>query len=178
VRCGTDGGCASWRRAKAGVIVNDIQSKLNPTWVDHVVAVDSEAALRAARAAARAEGKPVGVAGGRHAMGGHPFLTDGVLLDTRPMQRSFGLDAERGIVEAEAGIQWPDLIRGLIAMQQGRAKSWSIVQNWNIVHKQTGADRLCSAARSRPKSTAAAYAQADVDNIVSFTRMDGDGRCR
>ena len=44
------------RRADAAVLVNDIHSKLNATQVDRVVAVDSEAALAAALAAARAAG--------------------------------------------------------------------------------------------------------------------------
>ena len=52
----------------AGVAVNDIHSLLNATHVDRVVEVSSEAALRAALAAARAAGKPVCVSGGRHAM--------------------------------------------------------------------------------------------------------------
>jgi FAD/FMN-containing dehydrogenase len=91
--------------AAAGVHVNDLHSKLNGTSVERVVAVDSESAVEAALAAARREGKPVCVAGGRHAMGGQQFATGAVLLDTRPMQRIIGLDVERGIVEAEAGIQ-------------------------------------------------------------------------
>jgi len=37
-------------RAEAAVVVNDIHSQLNPTRVDRVVAVDSEATLRAASA--------------------------------------------------------------------------------------------------------------------------------
>ena len=77
----------------------------------------SEAALAAALAAARTAGKPVCVAGGRHAMGGQQFAEGAVLIDTRPMGRILGLDAERGVVEVEAGIQWPELIHGLIAMQ-------------------------------------------------------------
>ena len=52
------------------------------------------------------------------------------------MQKVVGLDRAKGIVEVEAGIQWPQLIQGLIDMQAGDAKPWGIVQ------KQTGADRL------------------------------------
>ncbi|MFL6834569.1 MAG: FAD-binding protein [Xanthobacteraceae bacterium] len=91
------------RRAESGVLVNDIHSQLNPTRVERIVAIDSEATLRAALAAARAEGKPVCVAGGRHAMGSQQFAGDAVLVDIRPMQRIVGLDAEHGIAEAEAG---------------------------------------------------------------------------
>src|SRR5262245_62044352 len=124
------------RPAESSVLVNDIHSQLNPTRVDRIVAIDSEATLRAALAAARVEGKPVCVAGGRHAMGGQQFAEDAVLLDMRPMRRTVGLDSEQGVVEAEAGIQWPQLIERLIAMQQGQSAAWGIIQ------KQTGADRL------------------------------------
>src|SRR5262249_7768605 len=84
------------RRAQSSVLVNDIHSQLNPTRVDRIVAVDSEATLHAALAAARAEGKPVCLAGGRHAMGGQQFAEDAVLLDMRPMRRIVGLDNEQG----------------------------------------------------------------------------------
>ncbi len=48
-------------------------------------------------------------------MGGQQFVSDGILFDTRSMRRIVTLDPERGIVEAEAGIEWPELIQGLIA---------------------------------------------------------------
>jgi len=112
------------RRAEASILVNDIHSKLNATQVDRIVAIDSEAELKTALATARAEGKAVSVAGGRHAMGGQQFLSGGVLFDTRSMRRIIALDAQRGIVEAEAGIEWPDLIEGLVAMQAGQTKPW------------------------------------------------------
>src|SRR5262245_55829962 len=85
--------------ARAAVTVNDIHSQLNATQVDRVLAIDSEAGLRTAIAAARRDGKPICIAGGRHAMGGQQFATGGVLLDTRPMKKIISLDAERGIVE-------------------------------------------------------------------------------
>ena len=75
---------------------------------------------------ARAQGKPVCIAGGRHAMGGQQFANGAVLLDTRPMRRILSLDAARGVVEVEAGIQWPELIEGLIAMQASRPQPWGI----------------------------------------------------
>lgn len=161
------------RRAEASILVNDIHSKLNATQVDRIVAIDSEAELKTALATARAEGKAVSVAGGWHAMGGQQFLSDGVLLDTRSMRRIIALDAERGIVEAEAGIEWPDLIEGLIAMQAGQTKPWGIVQ------KQTGADRLtlggALSANIHGRGLALRPIIADVE---SFTLMDGDGELR
>ena len=120
------------RRAESNVLVNDVHSQLNPTRVDRVVTIDSEATLRAALAAARAEGKPVCIAGGRHAMGGQQFAENAVLLDIRRMQGIVSLDAEHGVVEAEAGIQWPELIGRLIVMQRGQPGAWGIIQ------KQTG----------------------------------------
>jgi FAD/FMN-containing dehydrogenase len=138
-----------------------------------VVAVDCEATLRTALAAARAEGKPVCVAGGRHAMGGQQFAEDAVLLDTRAMCRIIGLDAERGIVEAEAGIQWPELVNGLIALQQDREPAWGIVQ------KQTGADRLslggALAANIHGRGLAL---RPIIGEVESFRLMDADGRLR
>ena len=161
------------RRADAaGVLVNDIHSKLNATQVDRVVAVDSEAALAAALAAARAAGKPVCVAGGRHAMGGQQFAEGAVLIDTRPMGRILGLDAERGVVEVEAGIQWPELIHGLIAMQPAQRR-----QAWGITQKQTGADRLSlGGALGANIHGRGLTLRPIVGEVESFTLMDADGK--
>jgi hypothetical protein len=124
------------RAQSVGVVVDDIHSQLNTTRVANVVAVDSEAALRRTILAARREGKAVSIAGGRHAMGGQQFAEGSVLIDTRPMQRGLRLDARRGVVEVDAGIQWPELVERLIAMQKDKRRQWGIIQ------KQTGADRL------------------------------------
>src|SRR5262245_1334992 len=161
----------SVRAAEAQVLVNDIHSKLNATRVARVVAVDSEAALAAALAAARAEGRPVCVAGGRHAMGGQQFAAGAVLIDMRPMRRIIGLDRERGVVEAEAGIQWPELISGLIAMQPQGPQSWAIIQ------KQTGADRLTlgGALAANIHGRGLTW-RPIIGDVESFTLMDAEGR--
>jgi FAD/FMN-containing dehydrogenase len=112
------------------MIVNDVHSRLNPTEVAEVVEVESLDGLTAAVRRAADAGRAVCVAGGRHAMGGQQFVTGGTVLDTRPMNRVLALDAERGLVEAEAGIQWPELVQGLVGT------------DWGIRQKQTGADRL------------------------------------
>jgi FAD/FMN-containing dehydrogenase len=162
---------AAPRGARAGVVVNDIHSQLNRTEVERVVAVDSEAALAAAIASARAAGKAVCVAGGRHAMGGQQFASAGVLIDLRPMRRIIALDAVNGVVEAEAGIEWPQLIDGLVAMQQGRPAPWGIIQ------KQTGADRLtlggALAANIHGRGLAL---RPIIGDVVEFTLMDAAGR--
>jgi len=130
-------GCvARLPKEHGGILVNDIHSQLNPTRVARIVTADSLEAVREALRSARREGRALSIAGGRHAMGAQQFATDSVLLDMRGMKRALSLDAENGIVEAEAGIEWPDLVADLIARQRGEARQWGIAQ------KQTGADRL------------------------------------
>jgi len=119
-----------------GISVNDLHSELNPTTMAEAMAVDSLESIGHGITRARRAGIPVAVAGGRYAMGGQQFCSGGLLLDTRPMRRVLQLDTERGIVEVEAGIQWPELIDRLRALQPDRARPWTIAQ------KQTGADRL------------------------------------
>lgn len=116
--------------------VNDIHSRLNATEVAAVTEVLSLEAVQSAVDVARARGRAIAVAGGHHAMGGQQFLTGGTLLDTRPMNRVLSFDGERGLLEVEAGIQWPDLVDFLV---QGRGNS---EPQWGIAQKQTGADRF------------------------------------
>jgi FAD/FMN-containing dehydrogenase len=123
-------------RPGANQSVNDIHSQLNRTFVDSILQPDSTEALRAIIKKARARGESISVAGGRHAMGGQQFVTRGVLLDMSRMSRVLGFDAESGLVEVEAGIQWPELVDYLIEIQRGRPRQLGIIQ------KQTGADRL------------------------------------
>lgn len=157
----------------AGVLVNDVHSQLNETRVAAVAAVESEAALRRAIQSARREGKAVAVAGGRHAMGGQQFASGAVLIDTRPMQRHLRLDAERGIVEADAGIQWPELVERLVVEQEGRRQQWGIIQ------KQTGADRLSlGGALGANVHGRGLKLRPIIGDVESFTLMDADGKLR
>jgi FAD/FMN-containing dehydrogenase len=120
----------------AEVVVNDVHSKLNETRVDRVVRPASVAEVQAVIRQAKAEGKSISIAGGRHAMGGQQFGTGTILLDTSRLTRVLAFDAERGLISVEAGIQWPALLEYLEQAQRGKASSWGIRQ------KQTGADRL------------------------------------
>ena len=92
------------------IAVNDIHSELNRSEVAEVFPVDSLEKIRSGITRARALGVPVAVAGGRYAMGGQQFRQGAVLLDTRRLNRVRRFDAARGLVEVEAGIQWPELI--------------------------------------------------------------------
>lgn len=116
--------------------VNDIHSRLNETEVSEIVVIDSLDALRNSIKGAAARGGAVAIAGGRHSMGGQQFAADAALLDTRGMHAVLGLDREKGLVEVEAGIEWPELVQFLIEAQAGAERQWGIAQ------KQTGADRF------------------------------------
>jgi len=117
-------------------VVNDVHSRLNLTVVSRVAAVRSVADIQAAVRQAATEGRAVSIGGGRHAMGGQQFGTGSVLIDTTGFDRVLGLDCNRGLIEVEAGIQWPALHDWLERSQGGNARAWTFRQ------KQTGADRL------------------------------------
>jgi FAD/FMN-containing dehydrogenase len=164
-------GCIRPRRT--GTSVNDIHSRLNPTRVDRVVAPASVDALQETIRRAAIEGRTLSIAGGRHAMGGQQFGAGTDLIDTTAMKRVLGFDRTRGLVEVEAGIQWPELIAYLVRAQAGAATSWGIVQ------KQTGADRLCLggalAANVHGRGLRFKPIVADVE---AFTLVDATGELR
>jgi FAD/FMN-containing dehydrogenase len=111
-------------------LVNDVHSRLNPTAIAEVVRPRSLEELQAAVRSAAANRRPLAVCGGRHAMGGQQFRTGGLLLDTSGLAGVLSLDSEHGLVEVEAGIQWPGLLDALAETP------------WSIRQKQTGADDL------------------------------------
>ncbi|HUQ46380.1 MAG TPA: FAD-binding oxidoreductase [Gemmatimonadaceae bacterium] len=123
-------------RAADAIVVNDIHSRLNATEMARIEAPTSVRALQRAMRHAAREGRPVAIAGGRHAMGSQQFGTGAVLLDMRGLDQVLAFDAVRGLVEVQAGIQWPALIAELRRRQEGSPAPWAIAQ------KQTGADRL------------------------------------
>lgn len=92
--------------------------------------------MRNALKLALKEERQVCIAGSRHAMGGQQFLQDGVLIDTRRMNRVLGFDPGKGHLEVEAGVQWPQLYQYLAGSQKGREQQWTFAQ------KQSGADKL------------------------------------
>ncbi len=116
--------------------LNDVHARLNPTVPALHRRADSLADVLDVLQAARRRGLGVAIAGGRHAMGGQQFLADGVVLDMRGMNRITEFDPGTGRISCEAGATWPELMRGYLARQVGRAEQWGIRQ------KQTGADGL------------------------------------
>ena len=100
---------------------NDVHSKLNPCeLVARVDARDVDDIIRGIQVA-RQSGLPLATCGGRHAMGGQQFASGGVLLDMSAMDRVLEFDIETGLIEVEAGIQWPALMRDYLDLEAGRA---------------------------------------------------------
>lgn len=125
---------------KSGVLVNDVHSALNATSVAGVVRPDSVEHLREVVRSVRAEGRSLAVSGARHAMGGQQFLEGQTLLDMRGLNRVMCVDCERGLVTAEAGIDWPTLISGYLDAQRSAVPA--VAPRWGIAQKQTGADEM------------------------------------
>src|SRR5215210_3479689 len=103
-------------------------------------------------------------------MGGQQFGSDTWLVDLRRHAAIHSLDEERGLLVADAGIVWPDLIAGCAALHRGDEAGWGIRQ------KQTGADRLtlggALAANVHGRGLRMPPIVADV---VAFTLMGPDG---
>ena len=121
--------------------VNDTHSALNHTPVARVLEPRRVADVAEAVRAAHQRGESLSIAGARHAMGGQQFLRDSALLDMRQLKHVRWFDRGRALLEVEAGITWPDVIRGYLSMQHGVLQRGSAVA-YGIRQKQTGADRL------------------------------------
>ena len=151
-----------------GLWVNDIHSQLNATHLRASVRPAAAQGLQQVVHDAKERRFNLCIAGGRHAMGGQQFLSDGVLVDTRGMNRIVSLDQQRGLIEVGAGIEWPELIDYLEAAQAGSAEKWTIAQ------KQTGADRLtlggALSANIHGRGLAMKLIIADVDCLKKIAR--------
>ncbi len=161
----------SVRRPAPPAWVNDTHSALNRTCVSRIVEPRRVHDVVDAVLQAGARAQPLSIAGARHSMGGQQFLSGGTLLDTRRLAGVRWLDRGAALMEVEAGITWPDLIRGYLSMQRGSARTCGIRQ------KQTGADRLslggAVASNIHGRGLAAQPFVADVDALEVVT-ADGD----
>ena len=88
--------------------VNDVHSQLNRTHVRELLTPRTNEELAQIVRSASRKALPISVSGCRHSMGGQQFATDGICIDSRSLNRVISFDRERGLIEAEAGIQWPD----------------------------------------------------------------------
>ncbi len=151
---------------EAGVIVNDIHARLNPTRVRAVVSPRSQKELIEAIRRVRRSGGKLSICGGRHSMGGQQFGTDTTLIDMRSMNDVLHFDRQRGIVTVESGIEWPRLINYLV--DHGR---------WAIAQKQTGADALTiGGALASNVHGRGLTMRPIIGDVESFTLIDAEGR--
>ncbi|MGA8221091.1 MAG: FAD-binding oxidoreductase [Candidatus Acidiferrales bacterium] len=152
------------------ILVNDIHSQLNSTRVLKIIQPRSLEDVQNIIRAARKDRNAISVAGGRHAMGAQQFGTDTLLIDIRKLNRVLHLDRDRGIIEIEAGIEWPELIQSYLELQQADPLGWGIAQ------KQTGADRLTMAGTIAANAHGRGLTMKPfISNVESFVLVDATG---
>ena len=156
------------------MLVNDVHSALNPTQVAGVERPRSTGDVQSLVRRSASSGMAICVSGARHAMGGQQFAAGCALIDMRAMARVLAMDHDRGLVTAEAGITWPALMDGYLAMQ--RAEEPGQDPRWGIAQKQTGADHLtlggALAANAHGRGLTMPPIVADVE---SFRMVDAGG---
>jgi FAD/FMN-containing dehydrogenase len=151
--------------------VNDVHSQLNRTHVRELLTARSRDELAEIVHSASRKGLPISVSGCRHSMGGQQFATDSICIDTRSLDRVISFDQEHGLIEAEAGIQWPKLIRSYLDAQANSAKQWGIAQ------KQTGADTFTLGGSLSSNVHGRGLAMKPlISNVESFTLINADGK--
>jgi FAD/FMN-containing dehydrogenase len=157
-------------RAKE-IWVNDVHSQLNRTRVRELLRPRTVDELAEIVRSALRKGLPISVSGCRHSMGGQQFATDSICIDTRSLDRVISFDQERGLIEAEGGIQWPKLIRAYLDAQADKEKQWGIAQ------KQTGADTFTLAGSLSSNVHGRGLTMKPlISNVESFTLIDADGK--
>jgi FAD/FMN-containing dehydrogenase len=151
--------------------VNDVHSQLNRTRVRELLRPRTRDELAEIVRSASRRGLPISVSGCRHSMGGQQFATDSVCVDSRELDRVISFDRERGLLETEAGIQWPKLIRAYLDAQADEPKQWGIAQ------KQTGADTFTlGGSLSSNVHGRGLRMKPLISNVDSFTLVTADGK--
>src|SRR5713101_1925109 len=151
--------------------VNDVHSQLNRTRVRELLVPRTRDELAEIVRSASQKGLPISLSGCRHSMGGQQFAQDSICIDTRSLNRVTAFDRERGLIEAEAGIQWPELIRSYLNAQGDSAKQWGIAQ------KQTGADTFTlGGSLSSNVHGRGLTMKPLISNIESFTLINADAK--
>jgi FAD/FMN-containing dehydrogenase len=153
--------------------VNDVHSQLNSTRVSEILQPRSLEDVRDIIRTAQKNRKSISTCGGRHAMGGQEFGTDTTLIDVRKLNRIINFNSANGIIEVEAGIEWPQLIAGYLERQSGDHPAWGIAQ------KQTGTDRLTMAGTIAANAHGRGLKMKPfISNIESFVVVDAAGVAR
>src|SRR5437868_9205510 len=151
--------------------VNDVHSQLNRTRVRELLTPRTREELAEIVRSTSRKDLPISVSGCRHSMGGQQFAADSICIDTRSLDRVISFDQERGLVEAEAGIQWSKLIRAYLEAESRKQKQWGIAQ------KQTGADTFTLGGSLSSNVHGRGLAMKPlISNIESFTLINADGK--
>ena len=151
--------------------VNDVHSQLNRTRVRELLRPRTRDELAEIVRSASRKGLPISVSGCRHSMGGQQFATDSICIDTRALDRVISFSQKRGLIETEAGIQWPKLIRTYLDARRDSANQWGIAQ------KQTGADTFTLGGSLSSNVHGRGLAMKPlISNIESFTLVNADGK--
>src|SRR5216117_330133 len=151
--------------------VNDVHSQLNRTRVRELLMPRTRDELAEIVGSASRKDLAISVSGYRHSMGGQQFATDSICVDTRELDRVISFDRERGLLEAEAGIQWPKLIRAYLDAEAGDTKQLGIAQ------KQTGADTFTlGGSLSSNVHGRGLRMKPLISNIESFTLITAEGK--
>jgi FAD/FMN-containing dehydrogenase len=151
--------------------VNDVHSQLNRTRVRELLSPHTRDDLVEIVRSAPRKHLAISVSGCRHSMGGQQFGTDSICIDTRSLDRVISFDRESGLIEVEAGIQWPKLIRKYLDAQRDSPKQWGIAQ------KQTGADAFTlGGSLSSNVHGRGLTMKPLVSNIESFTLINANGK--
>lgn len=122
--------------ARSRILVNDSQSRLNATYVADIRSPSTPSQVADLIRECSTRGLPLAVCGGKHAMGGQQFATDGMLLDTNGLNAVDPIDTFGKTVTVGAGIRWPALIESLNQQQS------NLKETYTIREKQTGVDEV------------------------------------
>ncbi len=156
----------AWSQAKKpeGISVNDMQGQLSGTMVYRILTPDTLEGVQEALKLAQSEERGLCIAGGRHSMGSQAFASDGVLVDTRKLNKVLVTDQDRGLIEVEAGMQWPELLETLHKTP------------WAFNQKQSGVDKVTiGGSLSANMHGAALTAAPFVGDIESFKLLNAKG---
>ena len=148
-----------------GISVNDMQGQLSGTLVYKIVTPDTIDGVQEAMKLAQAEERNVCISGGRHSMGSQAFAADGVLVDTRKLSKVLALDNDKGMIEVEAGMQWPELLETLHKTP------------WTFHQKQSGVDQVTIGGSLSANMHGRELASAPfVSDIESFKLLTAKGQ--
>jgi len=152
-------------------VVNDKHSGLNSTNMREVLRPQNIAQLQQIVCRAASCKQSISIAGGRHAMGGQQFLSDGILVDTSDLNNVLDFDQSNGLVRVESGIQWPALIEFLQARDVDNGS-----ERWSIIQKQTGCDSLSMGGALSANIHGRGLCKPPIiDDVQSFEIITADG---